>query len=207
MSASPRPSGLSAVPVLFLVALSILPNAALATEKNYPEDPFAYDRELLPATEVGTVPGQVQVTALAALISGDSSDENYVGGQIGIEFMMNEFASLRISNFQEICETDGAGLSHKLSSLRFGSALHFNPYNRFDYGSFIEGGVTTVNAIEGEGGKKAPDVAVGGFLTYHVDSALIIRAELSRAWTNVEIDKATVAQNRTAGLLGFGIAF
>ncbi|HET8706501.1 MAG TPA: hypothetical protein VFM46_09385, partial [Pseudomonadales bacterium] len=162
---------------------------------------------LLPPTATGTAPGQIQLTALGALVSGKSSKKKYVGGQLGAEFLLNEFGGMRVSSFQEICEKNGDGLSHKLSSFRIGPALHFNPYQAFDYGTFFEGGVATLDAIDGHTSDRAPDVAIGGFLSYHLNSAFFIRAELARAWSNLEIEQVTVQQQRTAGLLGFGVAF
>lgn len=201
-----RPFGLAFSSLLFSV-LAVGSLSASGAERLYPDDPFLLDRSLLSPTAIGTAPGQMQVTALGALISGKSSDKKYLGGQLGLEFMMNEFGGMRISSFQEICDKEGDGLSHKLSSFRIGPALHFNPFHAFDYGTFVEGGIATVDAIEGHTSDRAPDVAIGGFLSYHLNSAFFIRAELARAWSNLEIEQVTVQQQRTAGPLGFGLAF
>lgn len=192
-----------------------------AEQPSYPDDPFREDRALLPAREIGTASGQVQFSMLGALISGKSSDEKYVGGQLDLEFMMNEFGGMRITSFQELTKKDGGGLDHKLSSFRVGPALHFNPYHAVDYGTYVEGGVVTADAIKGRTSIRAPEVAIGAFVTMHLNSFWFVRAELSRTWANFDIDtdavtsdpdylrsgKVAASQQRTTGFFGLGVAF
>lgn len=174
---------------------------------DYPDDPFADDRQLLRPSEIGSTRGQVQFSALGALVRGSNSPHTYLGGKLGLEFMLDEFGAVRITGFQDLVEQDGQQLAHKFSSARVGPALHLRPWQRIDLGPYLEGGIVVVDAVDGRSGAKAPEVALGGFITIHVDSFVFIRMELERVWTNVEINNVLGNHHRTAALLGLGIAF
>jgi hypothetical protein len=200
-----------------LLALCLAPAATLGgvpkpvdttpTYADYPDDPFADDRQLLRPSEIGATRGQVQFSALGALVQGGNSPDIYLGGKLGLEFMLDEFGAVRITGFQDLVEADGQQLAHKSSSARVGPALHLRPWKRVDLGPYLEGGVVVVDAVDGRTGAKAAEVALGGFITVHVDSFLFIRMELERAWTNVEVNNVVDDRHRTAALLGLGIAF
>lgn len=192
-----------------LLALCLLPATAACAEprRDYPDDPFADDRLLLRPSEIGSTRGQVQFSALGALVQGSNSDDVYLGGKLGLEFMLDEFGAIRITGFQDLTESDGSQLAHKFSSARVGPALHLRPWSRVDLGPYLEGGIVVVDAVDGRTGAKAPEVALGGFITIHVDSFVFIRMELERAWANVEVDNVVDDHHRTAALLGLGISF
>lgn len=193
--------------VILLLAATV--QASLAAERqSYPEDPFALEYQRLPARAIGITPGQVNVTILPSIVSGNnSSDDVYFGGKLGSEYILNEFAGARFTLSQDILETNGKSLGRAFSSMRFGSSLHLFPYSRFDMGTFVEGGLMVVDAVDGKTGDKAPEVAAGGFMTFHIDSSVFIRAELERIWCNAEIDSVRASYHRTAASLGIGIAF
>lgn len=176
-------------------------------DQGYPENPFARDHHPLPAKERGAAPGQVQFSVLGAWISGQNSDDLYVGGKIGSEKILNEYGGIRFTAFQEVMESDGQSLDHKITSFRSGPAWHLFPFSAFDVGSFLEAGVVVVDLVDGKTGTKAPEVAVGGFIDFHVNSTLFVRAELERAWSNLDVNDVVVKQHRTAAMLGFGFAF
>lgn len=192
-----------------LLALCLAPAAAIAaeTQRNYPDDPFADDRLLLKPVEIGATRGQVQFSALGALVQGNNSKDTYLGGKLGLEFMANEYGAIRITGFQDLTEQDGEQLAHKFSSARVGPALHLRPWKRVDLGPYLEGGIVVVDAVDGRSGAKGPEVALGGFITVHIDSYVFIRMELERAWANVEVDGVLDNHHRTAAMLGLGFSF
>ncbi len=192
----------------FLVVLVPGIQPAGAAPDDYPDDPFAEHRRPLPADEIGTARGQMQLTALGALTDGEGqSDDRYFAGQITSEHVLHEFAGIRATAVQDLMETDFDGLDYRLSSVRFGPALHMRPYQRVDFGSYLEGGITVVDAFSGETADKAPEVALGGFVSVFVNSFVFVRLELQRSWTNLEIEGAMDDRNRTMGLMGIGVAF
>lgn len=192
-----------------LLALCLAPVAASAAEprKNYPDDPFADDRLLLKPVEIGATRGQVQFSALGALVQGSNSKDTYLGGKLGLEFMLDEFGAIRITGFQDLVEQDGEQLAHKFSSARVGPALHLRPWKRVDLGPYLEGGIVVVDAVDGRTSAKGPEVAMGGFITIHIDSYVFIRMELERAWTNVEVDGVLDNHHRSAAMFGLGFNF
>lgn len=188
--------------------LIAMPLAALAGEPPpYPEDPFAWEREPVAPTEIGTARGQTHITALGALVSGKNSADTYLGGQLGIEFVLHEFGGIRISGFQDLVDTDQLGLAYRFSSVRVGPTLHVSPYRRVDLGVYAEGGLVVVDAVDGKTSEKAPEAVLGGFITLYLDSYVFVQMELQRAWANIEINNAYAAQPRTAAMLGIGLAF
>ncbi len=192
-----------------LLALCLAPVAVLGAEapRSYPDDPFADDRLLLKPTEIGATRGQVQFSALGALVQGSNSKDTYLGGKLGLEFMANEFGAIRITGFQDLVEQDGEQLAHKFSSARVGPALHLRPWKRVDLGPYLEGGIVVVDAVDGRSSAKEPEVALGGFITIHIDSYVFIRMELERAWTNVEVDGVLDNHHRSAAMFGLGFNF
>lgn len=176
-------------------------------DRDYPENPFARDHLPLPARERGAAPGQVQFSILGALVSGRNGDDAYFGGKLSSEKILNEYGGIRFTAFQEVMESDGQRLEHKITSFRSGPAWHLFPFSVFDAGSFLEAGMVVVDMVDGQTGTKAPEVAIGGFIDFHVDSALFIRAELERAWSNLDVSGTVAKQHRTAAMLGFGFAF
>ena len=197
----------TSIVTLFLLSHSFFALAE-SSPATYPADPFAWNYEPISATEIGTAPGQVQMTALAALVSGKNSEDNfYFAGKLGTEYILNEYGGVRFTIFQDLFETDGHTLEHKFTSLRVGPAFHLLPYRKVDVGTYIEGGLLIVDAVDGETGSKAPEAVLGGFISFHVNTAFFVRAELERAWSNAEVDNVLSAQHRSAALLGFGFAF
>lgn len=178
-----------------------------AMAADYPEDPFEFDRRPMTASQIGTAPGQLQFTVLGALVDGDVSDDIYFGGQLGLEYVMHEFYGIRMSGFQDVSESDFASLDYNISSIRFGPAMHLQPYHRVDLGSYLEGGVAILDMFGGEQNDTAPEVALGGFITIHLNSFYFVRMELQRSWTTLEIDDVLQSRNRTAAMLGIGAAF
>lgn len=196
--------------LLILLTVLLAPISTAADyDQPYPENPFARDHVAMPAKETGSAPGQVQFTVLGALVSGDNSadDDLYFGGKLGTEKLLNEYGGVRFTVFQDVLETNGESLQHTFTSFRVGPSFHLLPYQRFDVGSYVEAGLTVVDMVDGKTGSKAPEVVLGGFMTFFVSSALFVRAELERAWCNVEVDGEMSEQDRTAALLGFGWAF
>lgn len=195
--------------MLMLLGVALASTATLAdpADQGYPENPFARDHHPLPAKERGAAPGQMQFSVLGALVAGQNSDDLYFGGKIGSEKILNEYGGIRFTVFQEVMESDGQSLEHKITSFRSGPAWHFFPFSAFDVGSYLEAGVAVLDLVDGKTSIKAPEVAVGGFIDFHVDSSLFIRAELERAWCNLDVSDAVVKQHRTAAMLGFGLAF
>lgn len=197
-----------AVPVcLFLAVLGSSAPALAAEPPPYPDDPFAWEREKMPATEIGTARGQTRLSALGALVSGNNSADIYLGGQLACEFMLHEFGGVRIAGFQDVFDTDNKGLAHKFSSIRVGPALHIQPYRRVDLGVYAEGGIVIVDFIDGRSSGKAPEAVLGGFITVHLDSFFFVQLELERAWANIEINNVYANQDRTAAMMGIGISF
>jgi hypothetical protein len=180
----------------------------------YPDDPFAVDRELLPATAIGTARGQTRLTALGALVHGrNSSEDFYLGGKISMEFMLHEFGSVRISGFQDLLERDidfrkfhFNYLNHRFSSLRVGPALHLSPYRRVDAGPYLEAGALMIDPFKGNS-SIAPEVTMGGFITIHLNSAWYLQLELERAFAYAEVGGVFASQHRTAALFGLGLTF
>lgn len=195
--------------VLVVLGITLVSAAALAdpADQGYPENPFARDHYPLPAKERGAAPGQVQFSVLGALVSGQNNDDLYFGGKIGSEKILNEYGGIRFTAFQDVMETNGQSLEHKITSFRSGPAWHFFPFSAFDVGSYLEAGVAVLDLVDGKTGTKAPEVAVGGFIDFHVNSTLFVRAELERTWCNLDVNDAVVKQHRTAAMLGFGFAF
>lgn len=174
----------------------------------YPDDPFAWEREPLQPSAIGSGRGQTHLFALGALTRGKNSREDiYFGGQLGIEFQLHEFGAIRISGFQDLVETDGGQLAHKFSSVRVGPALHLRPYRRIDLGSYLEGGLLVVDAVDGRTSVTAPEVTLGGFISIHIDSHIYLQLELERAWSNVELNGVLDDQHRSAAKLGLGLVF
>lgn len=191
-----------------LLLACLVPSAVHGADTpTYPEDPFASEYERQPATQVGTARGQTRLSALGALVSGGNSADIYLGGQLGIEFMLHEFGGVRIVGFQDVVDTDGLGLKYKFSSMRVGPALHLSPYRRVDVGVHAAGGMLVVDMIDGKTAQKAPEAVLGGFITIHVDSFMFVQLELERAWANIEIGNVYTPQHRTAAMLGLGVAF
>ncbi len=176
------------------------------SNRTYPDDPFAQDRDLLPATEMGSGRGQAHLFMMGALVDGKNSNDIYLGGQLGIEFQLHEFGGIRISGFQDISESDFGTLKHKFSSVRVGPVLHLRPYRRVDFGIYSEGGVLVVDAVDGDS-DAAPEITLGGFISVHLDSHTYLQLELEGAWSNVEVGGVMDDQNRTAAKLGFGSVF
>lgn len=193
--------------LLAIAALILAGPVSAAGTPGYPDDPFADEREVLPATETGTARGQTRLSALGALVQGKNSAETYLGGQLAMEFMLHEFGGVRIAGFQDIVGTDGNGLARKFSSIRVGPALHVQPYRRVDFGVYAEGGIVIVDFIDGKSSDKAPEATLGGFITIHLDSFVFLQLELERSWANVEINNAYTNQDRTAAMMGIGVAF
>lgn len=191
---------------LYRLAL-LLPLSGAFAHPLYPDDPFAMDRELLPATEIGTARGQTRLTVMGALTHGNNSNQDfYLGGKASLEFMLHEFGAVRISGFQDLIERDLDSLHHRFSSLRVGPALHFSPYRRVDLGPYMEAGALVVDAFRSQQ-STGPEVAVGGFITIHLNSFWYLQLELERAFARVEVDGILASQHRTAALLGLGLAF
>lgn len=192
--------------ILLVFAYSV--TAESSDSGRYPDDPFKYDNQLIKASEIGSAPGQIQFAVLGATISGNNSKEDYYfGGKLSTEYILNESNGLRFTAFQDTFDTDGGSLQRKFTSLRSGPTFHFLPYKQIDMGSYMEAGFVVVDLIDGKSGDKAPEVAVGGFIIYHIDSAFFIRAEMERSWTQIEINGVTGKYHRTAALLGLGISF
>lgn len=174
----------------------------------HPDDPFAEERAPVRATEIGTARGQVRASALAALIDGNSAADDYLGGQLAVEFMLHEYGGVRIAGFQELWDAHFQDrLVRKLSSIRVGPALHLSPYRRVDFGVYAEGGIVIADFIDGQTSDKAPEATLGGFVTVHVDSFIFLQAEFERAWANVELNGTYLNQDRTAAMIGLGVAF
>lgn len=199
--------GISGVCALALMLSAALPLKAQDSPGNYPEDPFAEERRHLAPTEVGTARGQTQFTALGALVSGPQSDDTFQGGQLSTEFVLHEFMGIRNTVFQDLTGTDFSGLDYRISSLRVGPALHLRPYRRVDIGSYAEGGIALLDLFESGSSARAPEVALGGFISIFVDSFVFVRLELQRTWTRIDTEDVAGSQNRTAGMLGIGVAF
>lgn len=193
--------------ILLLLLGMPSPPKAQDNPGDYPEDPFADERSMLAPKEVGTARGQTQLTALGALVSGPQKDETFQGGQLGAEFVLHEFMGVRHTVFQDLTGTDFSGLDYRISSLRVGPALHLRPYRRVDIGSYAEGGIALLDLFESGSTARAPEVALGGFMTIFVDSFVFVRLELQRSWTRIDTDDVSGSQNRTAGMLGIGVAF
>ncbi len=197
-----RPRQLSA-----LAAALLLNASCVFADTRYPEDPFAMDRELLPATEIGTARGQTRLTVMGALTHGNNSSRNiYLGGKVSLEFMLHEFGSVRISGFQDLLENDLDSLNHRFSSARVGTALHLSPYRRVDLGPYLEAGALVVDTLKDDS-SIGPEVAVGGFITIHLNSFWYLQLELERAFARAEVAGLLGSQNRTAAMLGLGFAF
>ena len=190
-----------------LLAL-VLSLPVMATARDYPADPFAFEREPLRASEIGSARGQTQLSVLGALVSGNASDDIYFGGKLGAEFMLHEFVALRLTGFQDLTETDFESIDYRLTSVRAGSALHLQPYRRVDLGPYSEGGIVSVNRIgPGKSGDTAPEVVIGGFITIHLTSSYFMRLELERAWARLDLGDGVRSEYRTAALAGFGVLF
>lgn len=187
-----------------LALASVLPASVFAAD--YPSDPLAHDRRSL-SPETGSARGQTHVFVLGSLVEGDNADDTYLGGQIGIEFQLHEFGAIRLSGFQDVSQSDGKQLIHKFSSFRFGPALHMRPYETVDFGPYAEGGLVTVDLVDGKTSAKGPELVMGGFISIYVDSAWYVQMELERSWSNLEIDGVLSKQPRTAAKLGLGLAF
>lgn len=190
--------------VLGVIACTV---ANITWAKRYPDDPFAWQHKPMDAKEIGTTAGQMQFSVLGTTVISSSNDDPYLGGKMGSDYMLNEYGALRFYVAQDLFEPNGGSIEHRFTSFRFGSSWHLNPYRAVDIGSFIDAGVLVVDFIKGKSGDKAPEVSLGGFMMYHIDSALFIRAEMERAWCNVEIDGIDTKQHRTALSLGLGMAF
>ncbi len=173
----------------------------------YPNDPFSWQYEPMEADEIGTTKGQMQFSILGSLVISSSHDNDYLAGKLSNDYMLNEYGALRFSLAGDLFEADGSGLEHRLSSFRFGSSWHLNPYRAIDIGTYVDAGVAIVDMLDGKSGDKAPEVTLGGFLIYHLDSAFFVRAEMDRTWCNIEINGIETKQHRTAMSLGLGMAF
>lgn len=64
-----------------------------------------------------------------------------------------------------------------------------------------------IDLIVGNTNVKAPEVTLGGFLMYHLDSAYFIRAELDHTSCRLNIEGVPTKRNHTSLKLGLGIAF
>ncbi|MCK0152105.1 hypothetical protein MWU49_00165 [Alcanivorax sp. S6407] len=190
-----------------LLGLLALCCSAPVLAADYPEDPFEFDRRPMADSEIGTAPGQMQFTVLGALVEGDVSDDLYFGGQLGLEYVMHEFYGIRMSGFQDVSESSFSSLDYNVTSIRFGPAMHLQPYRRVDLGSYLEGGMAILDMFGGDQDDTAPEVALGGFITIHLDSFYFVRLELQRSWTTLEIDDVLQSHHRTAAMLGIGAAF
>lgn len=189
--------------LLLLIATCASANAS----RPYPADPFAMERRVLPATEIGTARGQTRVAIMGALVHGKSSQEDiYFGAKTSMEFVLHEFGAIRLTGFQDMLETDFKSLNHKFTSARVGPALHLRPYRRIDLGPYLEAGALIVDAVDGKT-KSGPEVALGGFISIHLDSYWFLQLELERSFARVEVDGLLGSQHRTAAMLGLGFAF
>lgn len=195
------------IALLALLSCFIAPLHAEAGPGNYPDDPFAHDREPLEPTEIGSGRGQSHLFALAALVDGDNSDHVYFGGQLGIEFQLHEFGGIRLSGFQELVDGDGNQLAHKFTSLRVGPALHLRPYRRLDLGVYSEAGLLVIDVVDGKFDVTAPETTLGGFISIHLDSRVYVQLELEHVSSNAEVDGVLGKQDRTAAKLGLGLVF
>lgn len=84
---------MSALRCIFLLLLVTPAWAAESPVTGYPEDPFAWGREPLAPAAIGSARGQTHIFALGALThGGNSSEDIYFGGQLGIEFQLHECA-------------------------------------------------------------------------------------------------------------------
>ncbi len=197
--------------LLVLLPAMLASQWVMADEKRYdtryPEDPFRYQYEPLSTREVGTAPGQLHLMALAALVSGDNSEDTYLGGKLGAEYIVHEYVGLRLSGFQDLIETNDEPLTHTFSSVRAGTVIHLNPYSRFDLGAYGDVGLLVVDAVDGKTSDKAVEGVLGGFMTFYTGQQTFVRLELERAWCNVEIDNVPGSQHRTAAMMGLGILF
>lgn len=209
-----RNNPISSAAILLCMATGVLSPVASAASAagTYPENPFASDHVLVEENEVGAAPGQVQAFILGALVSGGGHDDTYLGGKIGNDKILNEYAGVRFSVYQDVIESDGDSLDFAVTSFRMGPSFHFFPYRRIDMGVYGEGGLAVVDLVNGKTSTKAPEIVTGGFITYHVDSAFFIQAELERSWCNLDGDNSgedavPAKLHRSAALLGFGIAF
>lgn len=194
--------------LLCLSGLFAAPPAAAADGLfPYPADPLAQDRRPIRTKEVGSARGQVHLFVLGALVDGKSADDVYFGGQLGIEFQLHEFGAIRISGFQELVDGEGESLTHNLSSVRVGPALHLRPYRIVDLGAYMEGGVVFVDAVDGRFGDTAPEVVFGGFISIHFNSHNYLQLELEHAASNIAIDGVLAPRDRTAAKLGLAMVF
>lgn len=195
------------ITLLTLLSCFALPLHAEEGPGNYPDDPFAHDREPLKPTEIGSGRGQSHLFALASLVDGNNSDHVYFGGQLGIEFQLHEFGGIRLSGFQELLDGHGDELAHKFTSLRVGPALHLRPYRRLDLGVYSEAGLLLIDAVDGKFSVTAPETTLGGFISIHVDSRVYVQLELEHVSSNAEVDGVLGKQDRTAAKLGLGLVF
>lgn len=176
-----------------------------AQPKSYPDDPFKWERRPVNFREIGTAVGQLRLSALGGFVVSGNSDKQYLVGQLSSETIFHEFVGVRFSGIQEL-QDQGDGRDYKFSSIRFGPAYHYRPYRKIDIGSFLEGGAVIVDLYSG-GSDSAPEVALGGFITYYLNSYVFIQMELQRSWANMDIDGVQGSHNRTLSIAGFGVAF
>lgn len=207
MSLSSHRTIITAGLLCFSGLLAAPPAAAADGIFPYPADPFAQDRRPIRTKEVGSARGQAHLFVLGALVDGKSADDVYFAGQIGIEFQLHEFGAIRLSGFQELVDGEGESLTHNLTSVRVGPALHLRPYRTVDLGAYMEGGVVFVDAVDGRFGDTAPEVVFGGFISIHFDSHNYIQLELEHAAANIPIDGVIAPRDRTAAKLGLAMVF
>lgn len=190
-----------AITVFLLIASQIV----WAQPKSYPDDPFSWERRPVNYRAIGTAVGQMRLSALGGFVVSGNSDEEYLVGQLSSETIFHEFVGVRVSGIQEL-QDQGDDFEYKFSSIRFGPAYHYRPYRKIDIGSFLEGGIVLVDLYT-SGSDSAPEVALGGFITYYLNSFAFIQMELQRSWANIEIDGIHAAHNRTLSMMGIGVAF